>query len=267
MQQRVLFQKSHTPFSHVAFGCVDDATERQIVLVGDHPQVTEGILNFHAVVKLHTAVDGVRYFFFQKDLFHRPGHVMGPIQQGHISIRHTASVQPAYLFADPLRFRFLCVRKVTHHRLAVRQSGNQFFRYAFGIFVNEGIGCCQDFRSRTVVLRHKDGAGSRKALLKIQQIRAVGTPPCVDGLIRIPNHKQVLMIRAQNFHQFILQGINILEFINHNVFQPLLPFLPDVPMLLKDIQGKFDQVVVVQPEALLFLIQVTVKDYIFRFCC
>ena len=68
------------------------------------------------------------------------------------------------------------------------------------------------------------------------------------------------MVAAQHFHQLVLQLVNILKLIDHNIFQTLLPFQADILVLLKDIQCKLDQVVIIQAKALFLLIQVAVKD-------
>ena len=65
---------------------------------------------------------------------------------------------------------------------------------------------------------------------------------------------------AQRFHQLILEGVDVLEFIDHDVFQPLLPFLADVFPFFENMQRELDQVVVIQTEAFLFLVEVTEKD-------
>ena len=74
------------------------------------------------------------------------------------------------------------------------------------------------------------------------------------------------MIRAEGFHQLILNPVDILKLVNHNIFKALLPFLADLVISLENVQNKFQQVVIVQPEALFFLIQVTVKNYVVSLC-
>ena len=61
----------------------------------------------------------------------------------------------------------------------------------------------------------------------------VGSPPGIDGLVRIPHHKEIAVKLAQGFHQLILNEVDILEFIDHNVFQPLLPLETDRLVLRK----------------------------------
>ena len=57
-----------------------------------------------------------------------------------------------------------------------------------------------------------------------------------------------------------MELVDVLKLVDHDVLQPLLPLEFDVRVLLKDVQGELDQVVVVQTEALLLLVQIAVKD-------
>ena len=73
---------------------------------------------------------------------------------------------------------------------------------------------------------------------------------------------------TQSFHQFILQGVDVLEFVDHDVFQPLLPFQTDIFPFFENMQRELDQVIVIQAEAFLFLIEITEKDNILcTDCC
>ena len=268
MLRRVFFQKSQPPFTHVAFGRVDDTPERQVVLVGDHPQVAEGVLDFRPVEELHTAVDGVRYLFFQKYLLYGPGHIVSPVQEGDIRIFHTFCLQAADLFADPLCLAFLGVRKMTNHRRAGGTVGQQFLLDAVFVFFNEGIGCCQDFRCGTVILHHHDSPGARKLCGKIHQETPICSPPAVNSLVRVTHHEQVPVPGAQRFHQLILEGVDVLEFVDHDVLQPLLPFQTDVFPFFENMQRELDQVVVIQSKTFLFLIEITEKnDILCPDCC
>ena len=89
-------------------------------------------------------------------------------------------------------------------------------------------------------------------------------PPGVDRLVRVPHHKEVFVIAAEDLHQRILELVNVLELVDHDILQPLLPLQPDVRVLLEEEEGEFDQIVVIQAEALLLLIQITVEDDVLR---
>ena len=65
---------------------------------------------------------------------------------------------------------------------------------------------------------------------------------------------------AEDLHELILEQVDVLELVDHDVFQPLLPLQADLCIFLKDVEGEFDEVVVVQAEALFFLVEIAVEN-------
>ena len=101
-------------------------------------------------------------------------------------------------------------------------------------------------------------------LVKIHEKLHICPAPGIDRLIRIAHDEEISVIPAQRLHQLILQAVDILKLVDHDIFEPLLPFEPDIRILAENIQGKFDQIVVVEPEALFRLVEIPVEDHILR---
>ena len=190
---------------------------------------------------------------------------MRTVEDSHILPWHSFFVQRFHLRRDPVSFRFCRFGMVAQNRSAGRTRGGQVLFDAQRIFADQGIGGCQDLRRRTVILHHQNGLYLRESLVKIKQIADICAAPCVDGLVRITDDEQILVVPHQHMHQLILECIDILELVDHNVFQAFLPLQPDLFLLLKDIEGKFDQIVVIEAEALLFLIEIAVKNDVGHF--
>ena len=72
------------------------------------------------------------------------------------------------------------------------------------------------------------------------------------------------MVSRQNRHQFVLQSIDVLEFVHHHVGDPLLPLLPHCFVFFENQKRELDEVVVVKPEALLFLVEIPVENDVLR---
>ena len=72
------------------------------------------------------------------------------------------------------------------------------------------------------------------------------------------------MVPAQHLHELVLERVDVLELVDHDVLQPTLPLLPQIRPLLENMEGEFDEVVVVQPEALFLLVEIAVKDHVLR---
>ena len=135
------------------------------------------------------------------------------------------------------------------------------------VLSDQGIGSRQDLRGGAVILQHHHRPGPRKCGVQIQEIADVSASPGIDRLGRVAYDKKIFMIAAQNFHQLILQPVDILEFIDHDVFQALLPFQADLFVLSENIQGKFDQVIVVKGKVFLLLVQISVENDLVRGIC
>ena len=63
-----------------------------------------------------------------------------------------------------------------------------------------------------------------------------------------------------------MRRVDILEFIDHDIFQSLLPFEFDFFVLPEDIKREENQIIIIKPEAFLFLIQISVEQNIIYLC-
>ena len=151
------------------------------------------------------------------------------------------------------------------HRGAVnRAHGRQPLRHALAVLLDQRVRDGHHARRRPVVLQHHDGARARERAVEVQQVAHVRAAPGVDGLVGVAHHEQVLVVAGEHLHELVLQAVDVLELVDHNVLEPLLPLRPDVGVLLEEVQHEHDEVVVVQPEALLLLVEVAVEDDVLR---
>ena len=72
--------------------------------------------------------------------------------------------------------------------------------------------------------------------------------------------KRFFVVVGEHAHQPVLQLVNVLEFVDHDVFQTLLPLEADRIIDVENVQHVFDQVVVVEAEAFLLLIQIAPEN-------
>ena len=193
-------------------------------------------------------------------LFHRARHIVRAVKNGHIPQRHAAIMQPLHLAHHPMRLRLLRVGKVADDLLARGLRREQVLFDAVAVFCDQRVRRRQNLRRGTVVFHHHDGLHVWKDLVEIQQILDVRAAPGVDRLVRVAHDEEVAVIAAQHLHQLILQRVDILKLVDHDVFEPLLPLEPDVLVLLENIERELDEVVVVEAEALFLLIEIAVED-------
>lgn len=65
----------------------------------------------------------------------------------------------------------------------------------------------------------------------------------------VADDEQVLVEAAKGFHEAVLKPVDVLELVDHNIFEALLPLAADLRLALEDVQRENDQVVVVEAEA------------------
>ena len=96
--------------------------------------------------------------------------------------------------------------------------------------------------------------------VEIEDVLHIGAAPGVDRLVGIADDEEVAVMRAEHLHQLVLKRVDVLELVDHDVFQTTLPLEADGFIAGEDAQHEDDEVVVVKRERLLFLIQIAVKD-------
>ena len=68
------------------------------------------------------------------------------------------------------------------------------------------------------------------------------------------------MVPLQNLHELVLQAVDVLELVDHDVLEARLPLGSNLRVVLEDVERELDEVVVVEPEALLLLVEVAVEQ-------
>ena len=85
-----------------------------------------------------------------------------------------------------------------------------------------------------------------KCLVKVQKIPHIRAAPGVNGLIRVAHDEEVLVVAAEYLHEPVLDLVNVLKLVDHDVGKALLPLLADVRVGFTDVEGEGGKVVVVQ---------------------
>ena len=101
---------------------------------------------------------------------------------------------------------------------------------------------------------------AREALVEVKQVLHVRAAPRVDRLVRIANDEQVAVMRDERLHELVLERVHVLELVDHHVLEALLPLAPHLGMLAEDEEGKENEVVVVEREALLLVVDVAAEE-------
>ena len=170
-------------------------------------------------------------------------------------------------FGNPLRLVVRGFRVMPHRRPVLSAACAQVLRDALTILLDKRVRHRDDLGGRAVVLKHHDGTRVWKRLVEIEKEAHVSTAPSVDSLVGVAHHEQVFMEASKHAHKLVLQRVDVLELVDHDVFQALLPFQPNVRVLIEDVEHDGNKVVVVEGEALLLLVQISVEDDVAHVGC
>ena len=106
------------------------------------------------------------------------------------------------------------------------------------VVVDDGVGGVQDGLGRAVILFELDRRCVGIVPGKVDDVADVGTAPGVDTLVGIADDADVAPLGSQDLSKGILGVVRILIFVDQDVLEPFLIFLPDVVFLLKDAAGQ-----------------------------
>ena len=190
---------------------------------------------------------------------------MGAVEHGHVAIGHgvprrravktvVTCVQLLDPLADPAGLVLGAVCVMTEHGVALGEHGHERLLHALGVLVDERVGHGEDLGGRAVVVVHENRARAGKARVEVEQVAHVGATPGVDGLVGVTDHEEVVVVPLQDLHELVLKAVDVLELVDHDVLEARLPLASNLRVVLEDVERELDEVVVVEPEALLLFI-------------
>ena len=118
----------------------------------------------------------------------------------------------------------------------------QVFGDAVLVVGDDRVSHIEDVGSGPVVLVQDDVCLSRE----LDERFRLRPPPFVDGLVRVTDDEQVLVLLRYQVDDFPVRGAAVLHLIHHDVVELFLPVLPCVGMFVQDMQGEENDVVEVQ---------------------
>ena len=195
----------------------------------------------------------------EEGVLQTPGHVVGPIEDGHVPPVVPRRLQLLEPGDDELRFRPHVLGVVVGGHGARGVHGPQVSLHPLAVLGDEGVGGGQDLGGAPVVLREDHGLGPRVLVGEIQNVVDVRPPPGVDGLVRVPHHEQVLMAAGKHVGELVLLAVDVLELVHHHVLKAPRPLLPDLLVLPQQGHRHVHQILEVQGVDLPLLVEVPVE--------
>ncbi len=191
-------------------------------MIGDQPQIGEGILDFLTLEEAQTTVDSIRQLFLHQCFFQNAGLGVIAVQNGGVQ-------QTVTLFAPGFQ--------ASHHKPGLIQlvergiDGNGFTRCAIGpefftqtrrVVGDQLIGSFQNRAGGAVILFQTNGLYVVKILHKALDVLDTGTAPAIDRLIIVTDNHDLAAVSGEQADPGILNAVGILKFIDQNMAEALL---------------------------------------------
>ncbi len=254
-------------------GHVDDAPQvDRVVRVGQRAQVGHGVLDLAALVEPRPPDHDVGHPGTDEHLLHRPGLVVGPVEDRHVGVGVTVRVaQPVDLLHDEGGLVVLGVRDVADDLVALAGRGPQPLVLAAGVARDDGVGGVEDGLRRTVVLLEEHDVRVRVVRLELLDVADGGTAEGVDRLVGVADDRelagrhrrrgpggqrrlgvgelavgarQLLVVAADQLaHQRVLGVVGVLVLVDQHVPEAAAVVLRHLRERLEQVDHLHDQVV------------------------
>ena len=109
----------------------------------------------------------------------------------------------------------------------------------------------EDVAGRAVVLLEADGDAPGIVDLEVEDVADLGAAPAVDRLVVVADDAEVVMAGGEVTHQLILDAVGVLEFVDEEVMETLLPATEDLGVRLEEFDGEEDKIAEIEGIGLL----------------
>ena len=189
---------------------------------------------------------------------------MSPVEHRHLGIGLAAIVHGPHLGRHPVRLQLAGLGVEIEGLSGIGADGSQFLFQPLPVLVDEGVGRRQDLGHGTVVGVQVDGLHIFVAGVEFQNEFHIRAAPGVDGLVRVAHHEEIFVIPGEDICQGILVLVDVLKLVHHDVFEPCLPLLPGVPVMLQNVESEVNEIVKIQTVALALFIKIAVHDLVLQ---
>ena len=143
---------------------------------------------------------------------------------------------------------------------ARRSGGLEALADLTTIFCNGGIGKVQDFGDGAVIDLDLMDVGAGMLLREAQDVLHISSTPGVDRLGVIADDHEIAVFPDEEVDHAALEAVGILELIDKDELELTLEALPDVVVVLQEVDGLGEQVIEVHAIGVSFLLFVEAPD-------
>ena len=108
---------------------------------------------------------------------------------------------------------------------------------------DQRVGGVEDVLRGPVVLVEHDHRGVGERLFELEDVADVGAAEPVDRLVGVADHAHVVVLRAEQHHEFVLRLVRVLVLVDQDVLEAVLPLLQRLLVDLQQVDRDHQQVV------------------------
>ena len=236
---------SHRGGADPALGRVDDPLGCDLVGgVHKEAEVGQDVLDLAALVEPDPTDHLVGDAGPDQLFLDRSALGVGPIEDGDLfGIEPLVSGQPRDLVGDPHPLVTLIGCSVALEQWPWPIGREEPLLGTPRVVGDHCVGRVEDVLGGAEVLLEDDGGGIREGALELQDVGDVRRTESIDRLIRVTDHADVAVRRAQQGHEAVLHRVGVLELVDQDVAEPVLVAEEDVLVVLEHLDRAHEEVV------------------------
>ena len=197
---------------------IHHAQERAVVLgTRDQAQISERVLDFHALEKAQAAVDAVGNAGREQRMLQNARLRVGAVEHADLAPRQAIAMERLDFLGQPVGLVAVGLRLVDAQRLAVPGGGPQVLAQALPVVGNQRVGRIQNVAVRAIVLLQADHVLDVEVALEIGHVADVRAAERVDGLVVVADREYHAAGSGQQLQPAVLQAVGVLELVHQDV--------------------------------------------------
>ncbi len=137
----------------------------------------------------------------------------------------------------------LVVGDITHQLFTAAPRGPQVLWFPRHVVGNYGVSSVKDRLGGPVILVQDDDGRVGERPLELEEVPHIGSPPTVDRLVGIADHRYLVMSSGKLQHELVLCPVGVLVLVDQDVLEALLVCGQDVGVVPEQPDGDPQQVV------------------------
>ena len=242
---------------------VDNTLESLLVVGICHKtEISDDILDLLALEEAESTIDAIRNALFSELFLEASALGIGTVENGEIAVLAIVLTLDALDLATHDQGLFLvAVGWFVDQALSLVVLAVNVLRNLIAVVLDQAVCRLHNALRAAIVLLQFEESGFLEPALKTENIVDIGATKTIDALGVVAHGTNPLLLLAQLHHDAHLGVVGVLILVNQEEVEPVGVFLPDVLMLLKELEGKSQQIVEIHGVGLLATLHIRNENF------